>query len=71
MTAGVIFLPSRHRQTDDYEKRPDYPESPAPINPSTDRLIEILDDNGVETVAHYKDGIYEVDSAPAAYHSDV
>lgn len=73
VTAGVIFLPSRHRQIDDYEKRPDYPESSASMNPSTDRLIEILNDSddGVETAAHYKDGIYEVDMAPAPYHSDV
>lgn len=56
---GILVLPSRHKNNDDqFEKRPDYPESPIPISmPSTDKLIEILDE------AHYRDGIYEVDSS--------
>lgn len=69
VTAGVLILSSR-KHKDEYEKRPDYPESPSPVSPSQDKLIEILNDTGVETEACYRDGIYEVDRS-ALYHSDV
>ncbi|KOB74982.1 tRNA 5-methylaminomethyl-2-thiouridine biosynthesis bifunctional protein MnmC [Operophtera brumata] len=62
ITAGVLILPSRHRQRDEeYGNRPDYPESPAPVSPSTEKLIDVFSDKAVE--AYYKDGIYEVDSS--------
>lgn len=67
MKVGVLILPSHKRQRDEeYGCRPDYPESPAPVSPSTEKLIDVFND-GVEA---YKDGIYEVDSR-APYHSDV
>ncbi|XP_053614663.1 uncharacterized protein LOC128677674 [Plodia interpunctella] len=66
--AGIFILPSRHKHNDeDYDKRPDYPESPAPRMVGTDRLIEILNDS-VEV--HNKEGIYEVDSG-VPYQSEV
>ncbi|XP_013187541.2 uncharacterized protein LOC106132632 [Amyelois transitella] len=66
--AGIFILPSRHRHKDeDYEKRPDYPESPAPRMVGTDNLIEILNDS-VEV--HNKGDIYEVDGS-TPYHSEV
>ncbi|XP_075981777.1 uncharacterized protein LOC142980291 [Anticarsia gemmatalis] len=70
MSVGVFVLPSRHKQKDEeYDKRPDYPESPVPVShPSTDKLLEILNDGDADV--HYRDGIYEVDS-PAPYHSQV
>lgn len=69
ITAGVLILPSRQRRRDEeYDKRPDYPESVAPVSPSTEKLIDVFSDNGVETC--FMDGIYEVDSS-ARYHSDV
>ncbi|KAG6454420.1 uncharacterized protein LOC115446270 [Manduca sexta] len=59
LTVGYFVLPSRKHKEEDYNNRPDYPESPVPISqPSTDKLIEILN----EEETHYKDGIYEVDS---------
>lgn len=68
LTAGVLILPSHRRQQDEeYGGRPDYPESPAPISPSTEKLLKEFND-GVDIC--YKDGIYEVDTC-APYHSDV
>lgn len=63
--AGIFILPSHKQKVEEYDKRPDYPESPPP---KADKLIEIFDDNNAEV--HYQDGIYEVDSS-APYHSDV
>lgn len=69
ITAGIFILPSRHKQKDEYDMRPDYPESPVhKMDTGTDKLIEIFNDNTADI--HYKDGIVEVDSN-AAYHSDV
>lgn len=66
--AGILILPSRHKQKDEeYGMRPDYPESPAPVSPSTKKLIDVFNE-GVEE--YYKDGIYEVDNS-ALCHSDV
>lgn len=66
VSVGVFVLPSHHKQKDDdFNKRPDYPESPIHMTqPRTDKLIEILNEDDF----HYKDGIYEVD---AAYQSEV
>uniref|UniRef100_A0A2A4IYG9 Uncharacterized protein n=1 Tax=Heliothis virescens TaxID=7102 RepID=A0A2A4IYG9_HELVI len=67
---GVFVLPSRHKQkTEDYDKRPDYPESPVHVtHQSTDKLIHILNESADDL--HYKDGIYEVDSHQPC-HSEV
>lgn len=66
LTAGVLILSSHRKQRDEeYGSRPDYPESPAPVSPIKEKLIDEFD--GVEA---YKDGIYEVNSR-APYHSDV
>ncbi|XP_011568443.3 uncharacterized protein LOC105398088 [Plutella xylostella] len=47
LAAGIFILPSRHKQADDeYEKRPDYPESPvSALRPGPDDLVKILDDS--------------------------
>lgn len=70
LAAGIFVLPSRHKQKDDYErKRPDYPESPPPIQlPSVGKLVEVLDNDSSDL--EYKDGILEIDSN-AQYHSEV
>ncbi|KAJ0174090.1 hypothetical protein K1T71_010236 [Dendrolimus kikuchii] len=68
ITAGFFYLPSRHKDKDDYVKRPDYPEGPVSLtSPSTEKLIEMLNESAD---VHYKDGIYEVDSH-VKFHSDV
>lgn len=61
MAVGVFVLPSRHKQNiEEYDKRPDYPESPPHVSHhSTEKLIDMLDDN---IDVHYGDGIYEIDS---------
>ncbi|XP_049877100.1 uncharacterized protein LOC126374479 [Pectinophora gossypiella] len=72
LVAGVFILPSRHKHKDeDYEKRPDYPESPPPaLQAGADQLVEIFNDSVADADVHYKDGIFEIDSN-AQYHSDV
>lgn len=66
--AGIFVLPSRHKHKDDYQrKRPDYPESPPPLEPSA-KLVDILDNDSSDL--EYKDGILEIDSK-AQYHSEV
>ncbi|KAF9424879.1 hypothetical protein HW555_000180 [Spodoptera exigua] len=69
MAVGVLVLPSRRKhKIEEYDKRPDYPESPPHISHhSTDKLIDILGDTAD---VHYKDGIYEVDS-PRLCDTDV
>ncbi|XP_028174942.1 uncharacterized protein LOC114363426 [Ostrinia furnacalis] len=70
ITAGIFILPSRRKQKDeDYDKRPDYPESPVHcMETGTEQLIEIFNDNAVDI--HYRDGIIEIDSN-SPYHSEV
>ncbi|XP_063626799.1 uncharacterized protein LOC134798322 [Cydia splendana] len=75
LVAGVFILPSRHKhkekekeEKDDYDKRPDYPESPVPLQLSTEKLVELLNDG--EKDDFYKDGTLEIGSN-ATYISDV
>jgi hypothetical protein len=70
--AGVFILPSRHRRQkdDDYDKRPDYPESPVhKMDSSKDNLIDIFNDKSVDL--HYRDGIVEIESNSHCTSSDV
>ncbi|XP_063366731.1 uncharacterized protein LOC134655211 [Cydia amplana] len=76
LVAGVFILPSRHKHKekekedkDYYDKRPDYPESPVPLQLSTEKLVELLND-GEKDDDFYKDGTLEIGSN-ATYISDV
>ncbi|KAL4714984.1 hypothetical protein ACJJTC_003135 [Scirpophaga incertulas] len=69
--AGLIILPSRRKPADDYNSRPDYPESPVHKmagGGGTDMLIEAFNENAIDV--HYGDGIVEIDSNSHC-HSDV
>ncbi|KAJ8714969.1 hypothetical protein PYW08_004950 [Mythimna loreyi] len=71
MAVGVFVLPSRHKQKiEEYDKRPDYPESPAHkiSHNSTEKLVDMLEDS---LDVHYRDGIYEVDSRRPGCDTDV
>lgn len=71
LSAGIFILPTRHRHKDDndYEKRPDYPEGRVPMSLelSTEKLVEFCDDR---TNDFYNDGTLEIGSN-ATYISDV
>lgn len=70
ITAGIFILPSRQKQKDEYDKRPDYPESPAPrLEPRTDKLIEIFEETPSPTGADVKCVGFQLDST--TYQSDV
>lgn len=71
ITAGIFMLPSRQKHKDEYDKRPDYPESPAPkLEPRTDQLIEIFNESPSPTYSDVGKCVgFQLDSG--AYHSDV
>ncbi|XP_072942932.1 uncharacterized protein [Epargyreus clarus] len=67
IAAGIFILPSRQKHKDEYDKRPDYPESPAPrLEPKTDKLIEIFEEtpspaDGNKCVGFQLDSTYQSD----------
>lgn len=66
LSAGIFILPRIKTKNDEYDKRPDYPESPAPIvQTGPEELIKMFNEG-----AKSADVNLEIDSN-SQYHSDV
>lgn len=66
LSAGIFILPRIKTKHDEYDKRPDYPESPAPIvQTGPEELIKMFTEG-----AKSADVNLEIDSN-SQYHSDV
>lgn len=70
ITAGIIFLPTRHKQKDVYVSRPDYPElSTRNVETGANELITIFNESTMAADVHNLNNMECI--SDAQYHSEV